>query len=267
MVCASSINLLRGRSKHLDNQKWVKIQEIWIAERRIYADWWRYPKCLHRVQIPESEYHCSECKVDYEKGRERRIETRRQCYRVDEKSGLLTGHTTNCSVCDEPGWIWNSTSNSRDACLRCQLSYEYPCDEDRAAHMGGTCQKDEATYHGDPDDVQRAMSEASTTYYNARSDPRTFFNQDWATGVTQCSPGSKSESNSSFRTSSNHSTTSSNSKHPHERKDDPPSNEDEDSRSSKRPTILASSSKDLNDNLKFACPYRKHDPRKYNVRD
>jgi hypothetical protein len=91
------------------------------------------------------------------------------------------------------------------------------------------------------------------------------FNQDWVAGMTQCSPDSTPESKTAS-TTSNQSTTLTNSKRSRERKDDPPSDEEK-SGSNKRLRDSASTPDDLNEKLKYACPYRKHDPRKYNIQN
>lgn len=93
----------------------------------------------------------------------------------------------------------------------------------------------------------------------------TIFNQDWATNMRQCSPGSTSRTNSGV--SSNQASEITTSKHSREMRDDSPSDKDDKSRGAKRPRMVATSSVDLNETLKFACPYRKRDPRKYNVQN
>lgn len=98
----------------------------------------------------------------------------------------------------------------------------------------------------------------------------TIFNQDRGSGLRQCSPGSSSEAKSvsgGSSTKSSHASETTTSKQSRQTRGDQPSDEDEKSRGSKRPRILAHPSANLDEQLKYACPYRKHDPRRYNVRD
>jgi hypothetical protein len=60
--------------KQFEKKKWLKLQEAWVAERKIIPKWWRCPKCLHRIQIAESGFECRDCKRPCDRERADRIE-------------------------------------------------------------------------------------------------------------------------------------------------------------------------------------------------
>lgn len=119
-----------------------------------------------------------------------------------------------------------------------------------------------------PSLVQAIMDRVKVELVNRlMNDFWVIFNQDWATGIRQCSSGSNSGSNFVSVASLSPSFNENGSKHSRERMDSQPPVEDKDSRASKRPRTMISPSRNMNEKPKFACPYRKHNPRKYNVRN
>jgi hypothetical protein len=113
------------------------------------ANWWRCPKCVHRVQIAESGYKCHACKHPCDSERVRRIEAVRakpasvpavasdSTGMEDDQYGIATAvsYTANRSTCGCGAGIWNlGNGGTLDACPTCQQPVEqyYKADEDRA---------------------------------------------------------------------------------------------------------------------------------------
>jgi hypothetical protein len=89
------------------------------------------------------------------------------------------------------------------------------------------------------------------------------FNQDWAANAKQCTNETTSSSGPIADPAASAQTPSgSKGKRSREKDDDQPTDED-DQQNSKRPREDSSSLEGLINNARFACPYRKHDPRRY----
>jgi hypothetical protein len=138
--------------KQLDKKKWIKRQEAWIEERKIVADWWRCPKCLHRVHIAESDYKCQICTTTCDQERKDRMDAVRTVEATRQKPtpqapttsnsiGLenskygytaaapvaATTYGANCASCGDFGWIWNEREGTYDGCLCQQLLQQSVC--------------------------------------------------------------------------------------------------------------------------------------------
>ncbi|KAM3087035.1 protein phosphatase regulator [Clarireedia jacksonii] len=91
------------------------------------------------------------------------------------------------------------------------------------------------------------------------------FNQEWTANIQRHSGGSPQSMSSSISQCNNTSGSSSSSRgQKREREDEEDKNpEDNNGRDPKRPKVDFSPLKGSDERMKFACPYRKHDPRKY----
>jgi hypothetical protein len=91
------------------------------------------------------------------------------------------------------------------------------------------------------------------------------FNQEWSANMRQCS-GESSMSMTSSVSQQNIDSGDSSNKNARKRKregEKDENREDDDGGNPKRPKIVSSPPSDAEDKIKFACPYRKHDPRTY----
>lgn len=115
-------------------EKWLKLQECWIAERKIEARWWRCPKCLIRVQIDKSGFECPDCKLPCDGERAGRINAIRakvipareplstrlyQDY-IGKDAELLKPYPEEYSACGEHAWTYTEDRGRWDACPTCK---------------------------------------------------------------------------------------------------------------------------------------------------
>lgn len=139
------------RGKPLDEKRWLKLQDAWIAERKIVATWWRCPKCLQRVHIAESGYNCQSCNHPCDGERADRIDAFRARaartrdtyaapaaasnsagmddvqygYNATVSAAPATMYLADCVDCNDTGYIINqSSAGGWTACPACQPAVE-----------------------------------------------------------------------------------------------------------------------------------------------
>ena len=124
------------RKERMDNKIRNEIQKAWIAERKIFLDRWRCPKCLHRIMIDEHGYNCNICNHTCDRERADRIKAIRarttagpfgstgmEDVRYNPTTGpttMLSSQKLNCFTCQGANYIWDESSVSFNLCPTCR---------------------------------------------------------------------------------------------------------------------------------------------------